>query len=187
MAVLRLVSNGNAGCREGQEAAEKLKAAGAAEDVIEEFENGERFKKTPELAMESFRAKPRIEPYSGYLVAKPLELLERAPEVVVALVDALGLSALVVLANYARPSNDNVIIPFAAGCSTIWGQPFAECSNPQPRAVIGLTDPSARKPLKRLLGRDLLSFAMPFKLFEEMEANVQGSFLERPVWRGLAG
>jgi hypothetical protein len=26
---------------------------------------------------------------------------------------------------------------------------------------------------------------MPFALFEEMEASVEGSFLQRPTWQGL--
>jgi hypothetical protein len=30
-----------------------------------------------------------------------------------------------------------------------------------------------------------MTFAMPFALFEEMEANVAGSFLQRPTWQSL--
>jgi len=39
--------------------------------------------------------------------------------------------------------------------------------------------------IKRQLKDNLLSFAMPFALFQEMEANVPGSFLERPSWKEL--
>jgi hypothetical protein len=30
--------------------------------------------------------------------------------------------------------------------------------------------------------RDLLSFAVPFKMFLQMESNVEGSFLEKENW-----
>jgi hypothetical protein len=30
-----------------------------------------------------------------------------------------------------------------------------------------------------------MTFAVPLKMFEEMEQNVEGSFLERPTWQGL--
>jgi hypothetical protein len=43
----------------------------------------------------------------------------------------------------------------------------------RPKAVIGLTDITARK----YLDKNVLSFSVPFKRFVEMEANVEGSFL----------
>jgi hypothetical protein len=30
-----------------------------------------------------------------------------------------------------------------------------------------------------------MTFAVPLAMFEEMERNVAGSFLERPTWQGL--
>jgi hypothetical protein len=30
-----------------------------------------------------------------------------------------------------------------------------------------------------------MTFAVPLKMYHEMEGNVQGSFLERPVWEKL--
>jgi hypothetical protein len=35
------------------------------------------------------------------------------------------------------------------------------------------------------LGGNVLSFAVPFPLFQEMEANVAGSFLQRHTWQQL--
>jgi hypothetical protein len=185
MAMLRFLSSGNEGSPEGLAAVEALRAAGASKDVCDDFLHGERFFKTPELALEIFKKAPRLEPNHGYLVAKPLERLEGEAEVVLMLADAQSLSALVILANYGRPSSDNVVIPFGAGCFTIWALPFAEAASERPRAVIGLTDISARVALKRLLGRNQLSFAMPWALFQEMESNVRGSFLDRPAWASL--
>ncbi|MEW6333523.1 MAG: hypothetical protein AB1558_04590, partial [Thermodesulfobacteriota bacterium] len=39
--------------------------------------------------------------------------------------------------------------------------------------------------IRKQLGSHLLSFAVPFALFKEMESNVEGSFLQRPTWREL--
>jgi hypothetical protein len=51
--------------------------------------------------------------------------------------------------------------------------------------VVGLTDISARKYLWILSGAEYLSFAMPWKLFLEMEGKVGGSFLQRHTRRSL--
>lgn len=80
---------------------------------------------------------------------------------------------------------ENVIIPYAAGCQTIGLYPYREAQSASPRAVVGLTDLSARVYVKKILGGKLMSFAMPLALFEEMEANVEGSFLQRSVWQDL--
>jgi hypothetical protein len=47
-------------------------------------------------------------------------------------------------------------------------------------------DISARSYVRRQLGDHLMFFAVPLALYREMEANVGGSFLERPVWCKLA-
>ena len=54
----------------------------------------------------------------------------------------------------------------------------------RPRAVVGLTDLSARKMLRRL-GKDLMTVSIPLALFQDMEANAAGSFLDRPTWQAL--
>ena len=54
-----------------------------------------------------------------------------------------------------------------------------------PRAVLGLNDISARVALKRMLKTDVMTFATSFSLYEEMEKNVESSFLERGTWDQL--
>ncbi|MFN2168622.1 MAG: DUF169 domain-containing protein, partial [Anaerolineae bacterium] len=95
------------------------------------------------------------------------------------------ISALVVLANYGRGHNENVIIPFAAGCQTIGIYPLREAQSETPRAVVGLTDLSARVAVRRQLGDNLQTFSLPFAMFQEMEGHVAGSFLERHTWKAL--
>jgi hypothetical protein len=131
---------------------------------------------------------PIKEAESRYVLFTPLDQIDpdhETPATVVMVANADQISALVILANYARQGMENVIIPWAAGCQTIGLLPFREGQSEKPRAVVGLTDISARKYVRKLLGAEYLSFAMPWPLFLEMEANVEGSFLERPPWVGL--
>jgi hypothetical protein len=39
--------------------------------------------------------------------------------------------------------------------------------------------------IKRLLKTDVMSFAVPYALYTEMEANVDGSFIQRHTWQQL--
>ena len=144
------------------------------------LEDGERYIKTPELARKFIEMLPVVNIKENYVIFKPLEKLAggEVPKVVVFLVNPDQLSALVVLANYARESNDNVCVPMGAGCHTIGIFPYREDEAELPRAVIGLTDISARKHVDR----DVLSFAVPYRMFLEMESNVEGSFLEKEEW-----
>jgi len=49
-----------------------------------------------------------------------------------------------------------------------------------------LTDLSARKNVRKQLGDNLFTFAVPYEMFLEMEENVEGSFFERNVWKSLS-
>ncbi|MEW5899185.1 MAG: DUF169 domain-containing protein [Bacillota bacterium] len=116
-----------------------------------------------------------------YVIFKPLNQLtaDETPEVVVFLANVDQLCALCVLANSDRGAGQSVIVPFGAGCQTLGIIPYAEARSAQPRAVSGLTDISVR----RHVDKDLLSFAVPFPMFLQMEENVAGSFLEEETWR----
>ena len=87
--------------------------------------------------------------------------------------------------NYGRGDSENVIIPYAAGAQTIGIYPFREVGAEKQRAVVGLTDLSARVHIRKQLGDHLMTFDIPLAMFEEMEQNVAGSFLERPTWQSL--
>ncbi len=111
---------------------------------------------------------------------------KETPRAVIFLADPDQLSALVVLANYAREGNENVFIPYAAGCQAIGIYPYQEAASENPRAVIGLTDLSARLNLRSQIGDNLMTLTAPWKLFREMEQNVKGSFLEMHTWKKLS-
>ena len=148
---------------------------------------GERYIKTPELARKFVESLPTLLVSTTYVVFKPIEMVGEDVEIkaVIFLVDPDQLSALVVLANYGRETGDNVIMPMGAGCHQIGILVYKEAESAQPKAVVGLTDLSARKITDKAVGRDILSFAVPYKMFQEMENNVEGSFLDRDTWRSI--
>jgi len=181
------LSTGNRCWEKGRAMAQKLESA-ADRDFIEEFLNGEGYMKSPELVKQFIDNMPIMEIPQKYVVFKPLIDMaadEEEPRVIVLIADPDQLSALVVLAKYGRPGNENVIVPFAAGCQQIGIFAYREARSEFPRAVIGLTDLSARNNLKKLLDRNVFSFAVPWRLFLEMEDNVEGSFLQKKTWASL--
>lgn len=147
---------------------------------LDALSKGERYLKSPETAKRFIDQLPMTEVPTEYVVFKPLSKITdgERPEVVVFLANADQLSALTVLTHYDRGGGPAVIAPFGAGCHTLFLLPYAEARSENPRAIIGLTDISARKHVEK----DLLSFAVPYKLFLRMEGNVEGSFLEMEVW-----
>lgn len=146
--------------------------------------HGERYIKTPELARKFIASLPIVDVPTKYVVFKPIEAVseDEEPKVVIFLVNPDQLSALIVLANYAREGSESVVAPMGAGCHQIGIYAYKEAESDEPRAVIGLTDLSARKITDRAVGRDILSFSVPFTMYQEMESNVEGSFLERDTW-----
>jgi uncharacterized protein (DUF169 family) len=182
------LASGNAGTKDGEELAEKVKPFMRAE-AYDNFLHGERYVKTPQLVEKFLANLPIMQIPVKYVVFKPLQgidLAKEKPQTIIFFVNPDQLSALVVLANYGREDNENVIIPYAAGCQTIGIYPYKEANAARPRAVIGLTDLSARVYIRKQLNNpNLMTFSLPFSLFEEMEQNVEGSFLERHTWQSL--
>jgi hypothetical protein len=142
-----------------------------------------------ELVEDFLQELPATEVSARYVVFLPLGSVgaEDVPAVVVFLADAHQISALIGLANYDRPGVENVFVPMGAGCHQIGIYAFREAEREHPRAVLGLTDISARKNVRHILGEEVFTFALPYQRFLEMENNVKGSFLERSTWRSLAG
>jgi len=182
------LSIGNADSKEGMEIAEKIKPF-MTKESHDNFLHGERYIKSPELVDKFIKSLPMTQIEETFVVFKPLADIDPAkekPQSIIFFVNPDQLSALIVLANYGHGDNENVIIPYAAGCQTIGIYPYSEAKLKKPRGVIGLTDLSARVYVrKQLEDPHLMSFTAPFALFEEMEQNVSGSFLERHTWQSL--
>jgi hypothetical protein len=183
----RFLSSGNAGTQPGQSIGQGMAASGAAA-MAEDFLLGERYIKSPESVRMFIACLPIMEIPTRYVIMKPLydvDLTRDNVRSITFLVNPDQLSALVVLANYNGEHNENVIIPFAAGCQSIGICTFRENEREDPRAVVGLVDLTARKNLRRQFGRDVMSFSVTPKMLQRMEANVAGSFLERQTWKSL--
>jgi uncharacterized protein (DUF169 family) len=143
---------------------------------------GERFYKNPELARKWVDSLPMTDVTTEYVVFKPWEQVteQDKPELIVFFVNADQLSALVVMADFNRGTNQSVTAPFGAACQSIlFG--YAEAKKENPRSVIGFFDISKRS----IVDREILTFTVPFRMFQEMEAGVEGSFLRMHVWRKL--
>jgi len=145
------------------------------------LEHGEGYQKNPEIAKKFVESLPLTDLPFEYVVFKPLEKLtgDEVPEIVILLVNPDQLSALTVLANYSRGTHDNVIVRFGAGCHQTGIIAYKECLSDNPKAVVGLTDISVRG----IFDKDILSFTMPYKMFLEMESDVDGSFLQKAEWQ----
>lgn len=184
----RFLSTGNRGDAAGEAVAEQLKPYITSEfhdDLIE----GERYLATPAHVRGFVEQLPMREVPTRYVVLKPLEALDEARETpvnVTFFVTPHQLSALTVLANHTSPTGDRVAMPYAAACQVMGIVAYREGDREPQRAVVGMTDLSARKNTRGPLGDGLLSFTVPFAMLRTMEDAVATSFLMRPVWQKLA-
>ncbi len=181
------LSTGNDGREESAVIADEYRQAGR-KAAADRFLYGERFVKSPELAKIFVNALPIIDIPARYVLFKPLGLLDEQkekPEVIVFTANPDQLSALIALANYARGTLDRVVVKPGAGCQSIGILAYAEGRSPSPRAVLGMTDIAARVYTAATLGHNVMTFAVPYKLYLELESNVEGSFLEGETWHTL--
>lgn len=181
------LAHGNDHTETGKRIGEQL-ASGPGARLADDFQKGERYTESPEVTNRFLQSIPMRDIGQKYVVAKPLDLVDpNVDEVksVTFFVEPDSLSALVILANYSHPEIEDVAIPWAAGCQIIGIYGYRELERPQPRALVGMTDISARHNVRAQFGKNILSFTMPWPLFLEMEKNSEGSFLQRQTWHAL--
>ncbi len=183
----RFLSNGNGSCDEGRRVGEQVAAWGNAH-MTDDFLNGERYLKTADVTRRFLAAMPMVDIPSRYVVVKPLGQLEPEREDVknvTLFVNPDQFSALTVLANYTDPDLENVAVPWGAACQVMGVFAYRELEREHPRALVGLTDLSARVNTRASLGDKVLGFTIPWPLFLHMEENVEGSFFQRRTWEQL--
>jgi hypothetical protein len=183
----RFLAGGNASDPRGRAIGEGMAASGGG-GFADDFLNGEKYKQSPELTAQFVARLPIRTIPARYVVVKPLDRLDperELPQSVTFFVTPDQLSALVVLANYANPQGDSVLIPWAAACQVMGILAYQELEREAPRALVGLTDLSARLTVRSTLGPHVLSFTAPWPLFQQMERNTGDSFLGRETWRAL--
>jgi len=181
------LSQGNAGSERGRAIGEHMKASGGNR-MADDFLYGEGYIKDAETTRRFVESMPMRDIPAEFVVVKPLAQADAEHDDVknvTFFVNPHQLSALVILANYARPDIENVIVPWAAGCQVMGIFAYRELERERPRALIGMTDISARENVRPILGEHVMSFTAPWPLFQEMESHVDGSFLQRETWHSL--
>jgi len=144
---------------------------------------GERYKKTPEIAAEWSRNLPQFEAPAKFVVFKRWDALNESdnPDVVIFFANFDVLAGLFTLANFDETDPNAVFSPFGSGCSSVVTYPFLEKDAARSRAVIGLFDPSARP----FVPEAALSFALPMNKFKRMVENMEESFLITNSWKQI--
>jgi uncharacterized protein (DUF169 family) len=180
------LSYGNKHNKKAQDVVKQLSAYSHS-SFVEDFVEGERYVKDPDLVNQFVLNLPMFEVPKKYVILKQLSQVEDTEEPILVsfLVDANQLSALVILSNYDRSDFEGSIIPYAAGCQTLGIFTYKECFSNNPRCVVGFTDISARNYIKNAVSPNYLMFNMPLKRFLQLESFVEGSFLEKTTWLSL--
>jgi uncharacterized protein (DUF169 family) len=124
---------------------------------------GERYKRTPEIVDEISARHVSLPADGRYYTFRRWDKLTALnnPDVVIFFARPEVLSALFTLASFDQADPDGVICPFGSGCSSIIHYPRLEQRSDQPRAVLGMFDPSARP----CVPVDILTLAIPMKKF----------------------
>lgn len=140
----------------------------------------ERFKKNRDIAQKYYQESLQLihPPKEKYLYFDKIENIDENREIDVVNIypDTKGLTSLTVLSSYDRESNmDNVMIPFASGCQSVFAIPYNEKFQEKPKSVVGLMDTLVRN----YIPDDMISFSMPSNRFIEMANNIEGSFLDK--------
>jgi len=126
---------------------------------------------------------PAFQAPGRYIVFKRWDAMDETdePAAVVFFSPPDVLSGLFTLAGYDELDAQAVIAPFGSGCASIVYHPYLELASPQPRAVLGMFDVSARP----CVPANVLTFAVPWPKFARMVENMDESFLITGSWAAV--
>jgi hypothetical protein len=146
--------------------------------------DGERYMRTPEQVREFMKSSEFIPRQEEYIIFKRWDTLESEdnPVAVIFFATPDVLSGLFTLTNYDRVYGEGVVAPFGSGCGAIVHYPYFENQKPDPHAVLGMFDVSARA----CVPDNTLSFAVPMKKFVRMVPLMDESFLGTTSWKKVA-
>lgn len=143
----------------------------------------EKFKKSAEEVLKLRDISPKAKPKGKWLILKPLDKLSETdePDIFICFGAPDVIAALHTLANYDDTRMDTVICPHGSGCEVAIKYAMAETYSEKPRCVLGGMDVAMRGCMRR----ELLTFSIPAKRFYNMAANMDDSFLDTYIWKGL--
>jgi hypothetical protein len=147
---------------------------------IEGTLEGERYKKSPDIVEQWQENMKPIGSAGKFLLFRRWDHLgeDDNPSVVIFFARPEVISGLFTLVNFDRKDPFGVITPMGSGCSSIVYHPWHEEQSDDPRAVLGMMDPSARP----CVPVDMLTFAVPMRKFVTMISDMKESFLITPSW-----
>ena len=143
----------------------------------------EKYKEKIAYGNEFYHQIEAREPLERHLILSNIDEIEDGIdiEVVNYWVTPLSLTGLVTLSNFDSSENNNVIIPFASGCQSMWTIPYKEKAKECPRATVGAMDPAMRK----YIASDTILFSVPATRFFSMANNIDRSFASDNSWLNL--
>lgn len=150
---------------------------------IEGEMEGERYKRTPEIVLETLKEHKELNLPGKFIIFKRWDKLSEIdnPDGVIFFAKNDVLAGLFTLSNFDQVEPNGVFTPFGAGCSSIIYYSYLEKDKERQRAVIGMFDPSARIAIPK----DEITFSIPMKKFEQMVGYMDESFLITPTWKKI--
>ena len=143
----------------------------------------EKFKENIAYGNEFYNQIKAKKPRKKYLILSNLEQIKDniSIEVINYWVNPLSLSGMVTLSNFDSLGNNNVVVPFASGCQSMWTIPYKEKDKKHQKATVGALDPSIRQ----YIASDTILFSVPARRFNSMAKNIKKSFASENNWLTL--
>lgn len=166
-----------------REFAEKMPA-----HITKKLIQGERFHCNREKALKWISEElPLFDFPETYRIIKPLSELQEGetPLSVIFTVNPMHLTTLITLNGAINEGINETVTPQGAACQMIGNYVFNEAKKENPKAVMGLLDLAARHNVKNVLPEDVLTYAMPWEVFLEMEKEAETGIFESPLWLNL--
>jgi len=149
---------------------------------------GERFHTSREKAYNWITKELPIYDFpEKYVILKPLKDVkeDEVPQSIIFNVNPIQLTALMTLAGSIREGINDTVTPQGAACQMIGAYVFKEAESENPRGVLGMIDLAARKNIRGVIPDDILTYAVPWKLFIQLEEEAKEGIFKSPLWLDL--